>query len=166
MRYLLCLLMVLPLSGFGQAKRFDFEAFMVHDCINFVITQFAKKNDSVVCQLATRQLKPETKTIFIMKNDYLKDVPAQVNGYNIRLADIKEDADMLYRQQRDSSAVILYLSDGLAKHSYWTVWVMPMKAQRKTFKKTTVGYENGGFKAIFFFNDANAKFVFDRTECF
>ncbi|WP_276133610.1 hypothetical protein [Polluticoccus soli] len=167
MRYLLSLLLVLPLGAFAQLQKFGFEGFRNHDCINFVISQFAKGNDSVVCTLPTKIMKPGTKTIYIMKTDYLKNVPEHVGNYDIRVVDVEQDAKMLYHQQQDSNAVILYLSDGLAKLSYWTVWVMPMNVTRKTFNKYKTVFDNsGGFKSVFFFNDATAKFTFDRTECF
>jgi hypothetical protein len=102
-----------------------------------------------------------------MKTNYLQNVPEQVAGYNIRVVDVEQDAKTLYQQQQDSNAVILYLSDGLAKHSFWTVWVMPMNVTRKTFNKYKAVFDNsGGFRSVFFFNDATAKFTFDRTECF
>lgn len=167
MRYLLTLLIFLPLATLAQVKApYGFEGYRTYDCIRFCIQQFAQKNDSLVCRLDTI-LKPNTRTIYIMKAPYIEHLPDTASGYNIKVADVEADAAMLYKEQCENGAVILYLSDGLAKHSYWTVWCMPMIAEKKSKKKYQVRFDDSrGFKNVFFFNDATAKFTYDRTECF
>lgn len=167
MRYLFTVLILLPLASFAQVKPpFGFEGFRTYDCIRFCVQQFAQKNDSVVCHLDTI-IKTNTKTIYIMKAPYIEFMPDTASGYDIKVVDIEKDAKMLYEEQQQNGAVILYLSDGLAKFSYWTIWCMPMVAVKKTKKKYVVNYDNSkGFKNVFFFNDAVAKFTYDKTECF
>lgn len=167
MRYLFSLLIILPLCCFSQPKiPYGFEGFRTYDCIRFCIRQFAAKNDSVTCHLDSI-LKPNTKTIYVMKAPYMEYIPDTASGYNIKLVDVEKDAAMLYKEQCKNDAIILYLSDGLQKLTYSTVWCMPMVAVKKKFKKPTVEYDNShGFKAVFFFNDATAKYTYDRTECY
>ena len=168
MKYLAGLLLLIPTLSFGQLVKFDFKGYREHECINFVITQFAKKNDSVVCKLADSLLKPNIHTIYIMKMPYLKEVPDSVNGYAIKVIDFdnKANAKLLYQAQHDDNGIILHVSNMLNKYAFWTVWVMPMKAEKHFLKKPKVVFDKvSGFKATFFYNDANGTFTFDKTEC-
>lgn len=168
MKYLVGLLLLIPTLSFGQLNKFGFTGYNDYECINFVIKQFALKNDSVACKLPATLLKPNVHTIYIMKMPYLKEVPDSVNGYAIKVIDIdkKDNAKLLYKAQRDENGIILHLTNTLNKYSYWTVWVMPMKVEKHFLKGPKVGFESVlGFKATFFYNDGNGTFSFDRTEC-
>jgi hypothetical protein len=167
MKYLFILLILLPFAGFAQTPvPYGFEGYRTYNCINFVIEQFAKKNDSLTCHLDSI-IKPQTRTIYIMKTAYMEQLPDSVNGYKIKLVDVEGNTAFLYKEQKENCAVILYLSDGQPKNSSWTIWVMPMVAIKKGMKKPVVEYDNSqGFKAVFFYNDATAKFTYDKTECY
>lgn len=160
----LILFTLLPYCVIAQAKH-PFEGFRTWECERFLIERFAHK-DSILTHLSNSILTNETHTIYIKKADHIENLPDSINGYAIKMIDFeeKENLRFLYNEQQDNHAAILYLSNAIPKFSYYSIYVMPVQMV-KVGNRIKADYRRSTCKALFFFNDASAKFSYDSIEC-
>ncbi len=113
--------------------------------------------------LALKYLKPNTKTIYVLKTADIDSLPSEVNGYAIKMADAETDLDMLHKEQK-KGAVILYftkiLNKGINNDNLYDFWIVPAKVGKKEME-----YEDAGCAIQFEYNMGTSKFEHRKTEC-
>lgn len=149
---------------FAQMQGPIIDGFMPRDCYIYTIELFTKK-DTAFSKLSTGLMKRGTKTIYILKTKYVNDLPPNIGGYQVRCVDADSNKKLLYAEQIENDAVILYLGKMHSYGQHTNITVMPVAMYRKG-RKRKVGFENRGYTVYFDFDSPINKFRFDRTEYF
>jgi hypothetical protein len=149
---------------FAQANGPIIDGFTTRDCNAYMLDLFTKK-DTALLKLSADLIKPATKTIYILKTKHVDDLPENINGYTVRVLDADSNKKLLYSEQTENDAVILYI-DRMHRYADQTSTViMPVKMLKKR-KKRIVGFENRGYVVYYFFDRPINKFRFDKTLYF
>ncbi len=120
-----------PLLATAQATKGPTDAYRIYQCERYIVEQIAKKQHGLLDTFSRQIVTPTTKTIYVVKTSYIRNLPDTVNGYHIRLVDVDSMAKTMYRELKDESSVLLYLTDGLNLYEQYTIWVMPVSLEKK-----------------------------------
>ncbi|RYD57392.1 MAG: hypothetical protein EOP56_08785 [Sphingobacteriales bacterium] len=141
------------------------ESSMPRECYAYSLDLFTKK-DTAYAHLSADLMKPNTKTIYVLKTKHVTDLPGEINGYKIKCVDADSNKKLLYTEQTENGAVILYL-DRMQRLNLQTNTVVMMPVQMyKKGKKPKVGFENRGYTTLYFFDGPINMFRFERTVYF
>jgi hypothetical protein len=149
---------------FAQMNGPLLEGFMPRDCYIYTLELFTKK-DTALLKLSTDLIKPGTKTIYVLKTIHVDDLPAEINGYAIKRLDADSNKKLLYTEQIENDAVILYFDKMHRYADQMSIAVLPVRMTKKR-KKRKVEFELRGYTVYFYFDRPINRFRFDRTQYF
>lgn len=155
---LFAFLLSFPAFCYGQ-KDETMELWYQKDCYKFVLTKFAN-HAGTLKETSDKLLKADTKTIYIIKTEFTDSLPAHIGAYDIKYVDANSAQPMLYQEQKEHHAVILYLSKILNHYDFYSFWMLPVKA-----KKHELQYAEKGCSFTFEYNMGTSKFEHRQTEC-
>lgn len=161
MRIVCFILCMLPLLVFGQKKKSDFEGRVMNDLQRFVIEEFAKRDKGIMDSFAVALLKPEVKTIYVVKTKYFTELPISFNGYAIKPINADSAGKFLYREQQAGNSVIVFITDAMKFYQRSTVWIMPVKMEKNGRKYIPAFGSQDGVKTTFNFAESTVKFTLD-----
>lgn len=164
MKYLIIIFLLLPFLSFAQLKpKADnngvFEMWNDRDCFSFALRTIAD-NNGLISDSCGAVLNKNEKTIYIVKAPYFKDMPNSYHGLTIQYINPDSNTKYWYKQQRDNKIHIYYFSKLFDYLEFYHFMIIPVMMQKKK-----VEYENRGYKVHFYFNQATAKYEYQRTEC-
>lgn len=159
MKYLLAFLLLMSCLAKAQTDADMGQGlFYQTDCYRFMLRKFAKETGTMEA-LAKKYIKPETRTIYVIKTPDIDSMPAKVNGYAIKCVDADSNFAMLRAEQK-KGAVILYFSKILNYINFYDFWIIPVKMTKKG-----MGFEKDGCSIRFEYNMGTSRFEHVRTEC-
>lgn len=162
--YLLVLVIPCTLSAQTQKAQWPQDAHRIYQCERYLVEQIAKRQNGLLDTFARQILPPGIKNIYVVKTDYIHDVPDTMNGYRIKLIDVDSAGKFLYKELNNKNSVLLYMTDGINLYEQYTVWIMPVtidKRGRKYLRK----YElTPNCKVTFTFNVNTGLFTLSEVE--
>jgi hypothetical protein len=165
MKWFLYLLVILtPFAIKAQPQKGLQDAHRIYHCERYIVDQIARKQNGLMDTFARQVLAPGIKTIYIMKTDYIHDVPDTVNGYHLKLINVDSAGKFLYQELKSKSAVLLYLTDGINLYEQYTIWVMPVSIDKKGRKYTRKYELTPNAKVIFTYNTSTGLFSLTQIE--
>jgi|GEM_PF-5186193 hypothetical protein len=152
---------MLPMLVFAQKKKSDFVGHVMNDLQRFVVEEFAKKDKGIMDSFAVAMLKPDVKTIYVVKTRYFTELPATFNGYTIVPVNADSAGKFLYKEQQSGRSVIIFMTDAMKFYQRNTVWIMPVTMEKSGRKYIPAFGSQAGVKTTFNFAESTAKFTLD-----
>ena len=162
MKRMLFALLFLPNILSAQTKEQPYESYDMEGCIKYAIRQMTD-TDGVLKDMVKNHIGDNTKTIYIAKQSYLKNMPDTANGYKLVYTDIEENSKDIYKEQKEGTAAVFFLSEMIIKADTSDIWIFPVTIEKKGFK-TVSNYATQTSTIHFIFNAAPPKFIFTGAE--
>jgi hypothetical protein len=158
MKKILFILLFVPFALHAQYND-GMDLLRENDCYKHVAKLLTQKNGRVsdTCQPV---YNTESKHIYIVNRDYLKDFPDTINGYTIHRFNDNEDLKAIHNEIEDKEATALFIAQWTHSNDFFFYWVFPIKV-----KKNKIQYDSKVYKFQYNFHAENARFEYKKVDC-
>ncbi len=167
MKKWLLLLAFIPFIATAQEKETDslkWEGWLISDCQGFVLNQLAKGDNGELKAVADGRVTENTKTIYIVKKNYLQKVPDTANGITFKYVDVDSNLKEITEDVKKNDAAIFHISAFNLDSKECTIWVMPIDISKKGMFGSKKEYATTTGTVKFFFNYDPPKYYYRGVE--
>lgn len=152
MKQLLFALLMFPLLASAQSdkKMSDFQGVQMSDCIKYSVKELARGEKGVLTQATAGRVTPQTKTIYIARQTWLKDMPESYNGITLKYVDIDSNIQAIAEDVQNNKAAVFLVGNFEPKSNMSELWVFPIEL-KKVKKKYEKEFLPTAYKMHFFF---------------
>lgn len=162
--YLLIIAAPFTTKAQTQKAKWPQDAHRIYQCERYLIEQIAKKQNGLLDTFARQILTPGIKNIYVVKTDYIRDVPDSLNGYRIKIIDVDSAGKFLYKELDKKNSVLLYMTDGINLYEQYTVWIMPVTIDKRGWRYQRKYELTPNCKVVFTFNVNTGLFTPTEVE--
>lgn len=167
MKKLLLLAFILPVFAYAQENMDTtvkkWEGMNIKECQEFFLSELIKKDGDVYPILGKGRITPQTKTIYIANQPYLKDAPQKVEGVNIQYIDIDSNLKWLCKEVKKNDAAVFYLSNFQMDAKMSEMYLFPITVKSGLFG-SKMEYEEESAKINFFYDYDPPRFHYRGVE--
>jgi hypothetical protein len=130
-----------------------------NDCYKNLAKLLTQKNGKVsdTCQPV---YNTESKDLYIINRDYLKDFPDTINGYTVHRFNDDGELKTIHKEIEDKEATALFIGHWTHSDHLFFYWVFPIKVKNKKIQ-----YQRKVYKFQYNFHAENGKFEYIKVGC-
>lgn len=168
MKKLIFLLILLPFAAMAQTgnageEESKFTGYDTKACQRYMLSEMTQP-DGELKAVTHGLITPETKTIYLSKQTYLKDInDTTINGIAIKQIDVDSSIDFLQKEVKHNHAAVFYVSHFMFQSPNSEMWVIPIYIKKSLFK-TKKEYSDTGCKMKFFFHYDPPRHIYKGTD--
>lgn len=169
MKKMLFALLLLPLATLAQEndnvsdEERPFEGWQIKDCQKYALEQLSLGAAGNLKDATEGRITAETKTVYIAKQTWLKDMDDTLNNVVFRFVDIPSNLDDIAKDVKKNNAAVYYLSPFEMKSTICEMWLFPIDV-KKGIGKAKQEYSTTAYRMKFFFNYDPPKYEYRGTE--